>query len=80
MNIFNNTNFGLQNSIFTSDIEFAKDIAIKLESGSVNINASSSRGPDAFPFSGVKDSGFGVQGIEDAILSMTRIISIVENN
>ncbi len=77
--IFNNTNFGLQNSIFTSDISFAKEIAIQLESGSVNINASSSRGPDAFPFLGVKDSGFGVQGIKEAIISMTRILNIVEN-
>ena len=78
--IFNDTNFGLQNSIFTEDIEYAKELAIKLESGSVNINASSSRGPDVFPFLGVKDSGFGVQGIQEAILSMTRIINIVENN
>ncbi len=77
--IFNDTNFGLQNSIFTTDINFAKEIALKLESGSVNINASSSRGPDAFPFLGVKDSGFGVQGIEQAIVSMTRILNIVEN-
>ena len=80
LEIFNDTNFGLQNSIFTRDIEYAKELAINLESGSVNINASSSRGPDIFPFLGVKDSGFGVQGIEEAILSMTRMINIVENN
>lgn len=78
--IFNNTNFGLQNSIFTQDIEWAKKTALNLESGSVNINRSSSRGPDIFPFLGVKDSGFGTQGIKDALISMTRVLNIVEND
>ena len=78
--IFNNTNFGLQNSIFTKDIEWAKNLAIHLESGTVNINRSSSRGPDIFPFLGVKDSGFGTQGIKDALISMTRVLNIVEND
>lgn len=80
LEIFNDTNFGLQNSIFTKDIEWAKKLSIEIESGSVNINRSSSRGPDVFPFSGVKDSGFGTQGIEDALKSMTRVINIVEND
>ena len=78
--LFNNTNFGLQNSIFTKDIQWAKNLAINLESGSVNINRSSSRGPDIFPFLGVKDSGFGTQGIKDALISMTRVLNIVEND
>ena len=37
-------------------------------------------GPDIFPFIGVKDSGFGVQGIEGAMVEMTRIKGIVENS
>jgi len=78
--IFNDTEFGLQNSIFTTDIEWAKQLAIDLESGSVNINKSSSRGPDIFPFLGVKNSGFGTQGIKDALISMTRVLNIVEND
>ena len=77
--IFNNTNFGLQNSIFTNDVEWAKKFAINIESGTVNINRSSSRGPDIFPFLGVKDSGFGTQGIEEALKSMTRVLNIIEN-
>ena len=78
--LFNNTNFGLQNSIFTSDLQWAKNFALDLESGTVNINRSSSRGPDIFPFLGIKDSGFGTQGIEDALISMTRVLNIVEND
>ncbi|WKX02386.1 aldehyde dehydrogenase family protein [Candidatus Mycoplasma mahonii] len=79
INIFNQTNFGLQNSVFTKDIAFAKELALDLESGSVNINRSSSRGPDEFPFLGVKDSGFGTQGIESALFSMTRELNVINN-
>lgn len=77
--IINDTHYGLQNSLFTSDIAWAKKIALTIESGSVNINGPSSRGPDEFPFLGVKDSGFGVQGIEDALISMTRYLNVVNN-
>lgn len=77
--IMNDTEFGLQNSIFTEDREWAKEVSLQIESGSVNINAKSSRGPDEFPFLGMKDSGFGVQGIDNALLSMTRILNIVDN-
>lgn len=77
--IMNDTNFGLQNSIFTADRKWAIEIGQFIESGSLNINASSSRGPDIFPFLGVKDSGFGTQGIEEAILSMTRVMNVVDN-
>lgn len=80
LDLFNDTEFGLQNSIFTTDIEWAKEISLKIESGTVNINRSSSRGPDVFPFLGIKNSGFGTQGISYALESMTRILNIVENN
>lgn len=75
----NESEYGLQASIFTNNIEQAESIALQLECGTVNINRSSSRGPDIFPFSGVKNSGFGTQGIIDAILSMTRIKGIIFN-
>lgn len=75
----NESEYGLQASIFTKDIKLAESIALELECGSVNINRSSSRGPDIFPFTGVKNSGFGTQGILDAILSMTKIKGIIFN-
>ncbi len=78
--IANQSEYGLQASLFSSDKKLANEIAIKLECGTVNINRSSSRGPDIFPFSGVKNSGFGVQGIRDAIISMNRIKGIIEND
>lgn len=78
--VANTSEYGLQASIFTKDINLAESIAYKLDCGSVNINRAPSRGPDIFPFTGRKNSGFGVQGIVDAILSMVKIKGIVYNN
>ena len=75
----NQSEYGLQASIFTRNIDLAEEVAEQIEAGSVNINRSSSRGPDIFPFLGLKNSGFGVQGLEEAILSMTKIKGIVYN-
>lgn len=77
--INNSSNYGLQASIFTNNIDLAVNIAKELEVGSVNINDSSQRGPDNFPFLGIKDSGQGVQGIRETLLSMTRLKGIVFN-
>lgn len=80
VNWCNQSEYGLQASIFTKNISMAESIALQLDCGSVNINRSSSRGPDIFPFLGTKNSGFGVQGLKDAILSMTRVKGIIYNN
>ncbi|WP_339023071.1 NADP-dependent glyceraldehyde-3-phosphate dehydrogenase [Spiroplasma endosymbiont of Crioceris asparagi] len=77
--VVNESNFGLQASLFTQNINDAFIIAKKLKVGTVNINGKSQRGPDNFPFLGIKDSGVGVQGIEESILSMTRYKGIVIN-
>lgn len=75
--IANMSNYGLQSAIFTKDITKAFEIAKKLEVGTVHINNKTQRGPDNFPFLGIKDSGIGVQGIRYSILSMTRLKNIV---
>jgi glyceraldehyde-3-phosphate dehydrogenase (NADP+) len=72
INIANKSEFGLQASIFTKDINKAFTIANKIETGSVQINGRTERGPDHFPFIGVKGSGMGAQGIRKSIESMTR--------
>lgn len=77
--LLNATRYGLQNSLFTSDVDWAKKVALELQCGSVNINAASSRSPDEFPFLGIKDSGFGVQGIKQALISMTRYLNVINN-
>ncbi len=77
--IINDSQYGLQASIFSENINYARALAEKIEAGTININRASSRGPDILPFLGVKSSGFGIQGIKDAIYSMTTIRGIIIN-
>lgn len=77
--IVNNSRFGLQASVFTKDegsgIVFAKQLNV----GTVQINGSPQRGPDHFPFLGVKRSGLGVQGVRYSLEAMSRFRPIVLN-
>ncbi|RBW69169.1 NADP-dependent glyceraldehyde-3-phosphate dehydrogenase [Bacillus taeanensis] len=68
----NASEYGLQASIFTKNVEKAMKLGAELEVGSVQLNAKTERGPDHFPFIGVKNSGLGVQGVRRSIESMTR--------
>lgn len=77
--IINDSEYGLQVSIFTSDEGAGINIGRQIEVGTVQINSKPQRGPDHFPFSGVKGSGSGVQGIRYAIDAMTRLKSTVLN-
>lgn len=77
--IINSSNYGLQASVFTRDegsgIVFAKTLNV----GTVQINGSPQRGPDHFPFLGVKKSGVGVQGVRYSLEAMSRLRPIVLN-
>ncbi len=75
----NDSNYGLQASIYGNNINTVLNLSDKLVAASININGKTSRGPDNFSFSGFKQSGFGVQGIRDSILSMTKPKTIVIN-
>ena len=68
----NQSEYGLQASIFSQDIDQAFTIAGKIQAGSVQINGRTERGPDHFPFIGTKGSGMGTQGVKRSIESMTR--------
>ena len=68
----NKSEYGLQASIFSKDIDEAFSIAAKIQAGSVQINGRTERGPDHFPFIGIKGSGMGTQGVRRSIESMTR--------
>lgn len=54
----NDSHFGLGGSIFSSDIERAKLLASRIETGMVYINTATGSMPE-LPFGGVKRSGFG---------------------
>lgn len=70
--IANHSEYGLQSAVFTNNINDAFYVADKLEVGTVQINNKTERGPDHFPFLGVKASGLGTQGIKYSIESMSR--------
>ncbi|MFH1513019.1 MAG: NADP-dependent glyceraldehyde-3-phosphate dehydrogenase [Bacillota bacterium] len=79
IDIANKSEYGLQSSVFTKNIHDAFYIANRLEVGTVQINGKTERGPDHFPFLGVKASGMGTQGVKYAIEAMTRPKAIVFN-
>ena len=56
-----------------------KNEIIFLEGGTVQVNNKTERGPDHFPFLGVKNSGVDVQGIRYSIEAMTRVKATVIN-
>lgn len=77
--IANRSEYGLQSSVFTRDINRAFYVASKLEVGTVQVNNKTERGPDHFPFLGVKASGLGTQGVRYSIEAMTRLKAITIN-
>ncbi|GAA0069911.1 NADP-dependent glyceraldehyde-3-phosphate dehydrogenase [Clostridium sardiniense] len=77
--IANESEYGLQSSVFTENMNDAFYVANKLEVGTVQVNNKTERGPDHFPFLGVKNSGMGTQGIKYSIKSMTRPKAVVIN-
>ena len=54
----NDSNYGLGGSIFSQDIDRAKALASRIETGMVYINSLTDTAPE-LPFGGVKRSGFG---------------------
>ncbi len=67
----NDSRFGLQAGVFTSDIGRAERAWSVLEVGGVVINGIPSLRVDAMPYGGVKDSGLGREGPASAIREMT---------
>ena len=77
--ITNDSEYGLQASIFTKSIDEAFRVAARLDVGTIQVNGKTERGPDHFPFVGVKSSGMGTQGIRYSIEAMTRCKAVVLN-
>ena len=76
----NDSAYGLQSSVFSSNISNALKIAHKLEVGGVVINGSGAFRPGNVPFGGAKQSGIGRESIVDTVLEMTEEKTIVINN
>ena len=66
----NDSDNGLGGSVWSKDIDKAREIALKMECGSVWINKHGAIQPNA-PFGGVKRSGIGVEFTEDGLQEYT---------
>lgn len=74
----NDSLYGLQVGLFTSNLQLSMDATQKLNFGGVIINDVSSYRADVMPYGGIKDSGLGKEGPHYAIEEMTdeRIVVI----
>ena len=71
--------YGLDMSIFSSNMEEAIKIAKEMGEGAVTINGHPSHAIGYFPFGGNKDSGMGREGVRYSLEEMTKLKTIVIN-
>lgn len=71
--------FGLQAGIFTHDQRVIDAAVEGIEAGGIIINDSSTFRVDHMPYGGVKQSGFGREGVRYAIEEMTEMKLVVYN-
>jgi|LWDU01.1.fsa_nt_gi glyceraldehyde-3-phosphate dehydrogenase (NADP+) len=76
----NNTDFGLQAGVFTNNMNKAFGAFNQLDVGGVIINDIPTFRVDNMPYGGVKDSGFGREGIKYSLREMTEIKLLVYNH
>ena len=72
IDVANDTDYGLQAGVFTSDYANAMKCAQEIEAGTVFINKQSTFRTDNMPFGGFKNSGVGKEGIKYAVEEMTK--------
>jgi acyl-CoA reductase-like NAD-dependent aldehyde dehydrogenase len=68
----NDSDYGLNTAIYTSQLATAMDYARRAEAGSVLVNTPPSFRADHMPYGGVKDSGHGVEGVKYAVAELVR--------
>lgn len=75
----NDSRFGLQAGIFTHDVDRAFRAFSEVEVGGLTINETPTWRIDHMPYGGVKESGFGREGVRYAIEEMTELKLLVLN-
>lgn len=73
VSIANDSEFGLNAAVFTRDLGRAQAIADRLEYGVVQINGPTVHDDPSMPFGGMKQSGYGRFGGEQAINEFTEL-------
>jgi len=71
LELVNDSRFGLQAGVFTSDLNRAFQAHRELEVGGVIVNDISAFRADQMPYGGSKESGFGREGLRFAMEEMT---------
>jgi succinate-semialdehyde dehydrogenase/glutarate-semialdehyde dehydrogenase len=77
--VANDCAYGLGGTIFSGNVELAKQLAAQLETGTVYINGQM-KSDVSLPFGGIKKSGFGRELGEYGILEFVNIKTIVVEN
>jgi glyceraldehyde-3-phosphate dehydrogenase (NADP+) len=73
----NETRYGLQAGVFTYDVRNIAKAFEELQVGGVICNDYPTLRVDNFPYGGVKDSGFGREGVRYAMEEMTELKTLV---
>jgi succinate-semialdehyde dehydrogenase / glutarate-semialdehyde dehydrogenase len=71
----NASEFGLGASLWTSDLELARDLARRIDAGCVFINGLVKSDP-RLPFGGIKNSGYGRELSKDGILEFVNVKTV----
>ena len=79
LHIVNDSDFGLQAGVFTRDIGRAMKAFEELEVGGVLINNVPTFRVDNMPYGGLKESGFGREGVRYAMEEMSELKSLLLN-
>ncbi|MBS1720130.1 MAG: aldehyde dehydrogenase family protein [Armatimonadetes bacterium] len=74
----NRSKYGIQAGLFSHDPSVIERAWDELEVGGIVVNDSPSLRFDASPYGGVKESGWGREGIREAMLSMTEPVAKIE--
>ncbi|HEX9235222.1 MAG TPA: aldehyde dehydrogenase family protein, partial [Actinomycetota bacterium] len=80
LDMVNDSDYGLQAGVFTSNIERALRAHRDLEVGGVIVNDTSAFRADQMPYGGWKDSGYGREGLRSAMDEMTEPRIMVLSN
>lgn len=76
----NQSKYGLQAGVFTSDLENAQYAAENLDYGGIIINDVPTFRVDNMPYGGMKESGFGREGVRYAMDEMTDVKLVVNSH
>jgi len=76
----NDSVYGLQAGVFTSDMGKALKAFNRIEAGGVMIKEVPTFRVDNFPYGGIKNSGFGREGVKYAVEEMTETKILVMDN